>query len=306
MKLAPIVLFVYNRPAHTRRTVEALQKNELAGESDLFIFSDAPKKQEAAAAVSKVREYIKSISGFKSVSIVERDRNFGLANSIIDGVTRVCNEYGRVIVLEDDLVTSPYFLRYMNDALAYYEFEDKVACVNSYVFPVKGELPETFFLRGGGNLGWATWQRSWSLFEADEKKLLDGLTRLNILHQFDFNGAFSYSEMLKQQIAGMINSWAIRWHASAYLLDKLTLHPTEPLIVHIGNDGSGTHYGNRNGVDDFMGERISNRPIEVGGIAVEHNVRAAKLYEQHFRHFKRSRLRTLLGMLKSRIKRLFL
>src|SRR5689334_19947926 len=117
MNLAPITLFVYNRPEHTRRTVEALLKNELAAESDLFIFSDAPKKPESDESVRMVRDYIHAITGFKSVTIIERDRNWGLADSIIDGVTSVVNQYGRIIVLEDDLVVSAHFLEYMNTAL---------------------------------------------------------------------------------------------------------------------------------------------------------------------------------------------
>ena len=115
--LAPIVLFVYNRPDHTRQTVEALQKNELAIDSELFIYSDATKNENAEQKVNEVREYIKNINGFKKVTIVEREKNWGLANSIIDGVTKIVNEYGKIIVLEDDLVTSPYFLKFMNWAL---------------------------------------------------------------------------------------------------------------------------------------------------------------------------------------------
>jgi GT2 family glycosyltransferase len=116
-KQAPIALFVYNRPWHTRQTVEALKKNELASESELFIYSDAPKNGKAKEKVKEVREYIKTIDGFKKVTIIERENNWGLADSIIDGVTKIVNEYGKIIVLEDDLVTSPYFLKFMNEAL---------------------------------------------------------------------------------------------------------------------------------------------------------------------------------------------
>ena len=299
LERAPVALFVYNRPWHTQQTVEALLKNGEAKETDLIVFSDGPKRVEDAPMVAEVRKYVHSIAGFRSVRVVEREQNYGLAKSIITGVTEVVNEYGKLIVLEDDLVTSPYFLRYMNDALTCYEFEDKVICVNSYVFPVKGALPESFFLRGGGSLGWATWQRGWNLFEADGQKLLDSLTRLDLLGRFDFNGAYPYTDMLKNQIAGKNSSWAVRWHASAFLLDKLTLFPAEPLVRHIGNDGSGTHYDNSKGVDDFMGDRIAARPIAVGGIALEHNTQVAWLYEQHFRAFQHSWLRSL----KNRIRR---
>ena len=125
MTTAPIALFVYNRPWHTRQTIVALQMNELAGESDLFIFSDAPSNTDAADAVREVREYIRNVTGFKSISIIERSTNFGLAESITDGITRLCVEYGRVIVLEDDLVTAPYFLMFMNRALDLYRARRK-------------------------------------------------------------------------------------------------------------------------------------------------------------------------------------
>ncbi len=187
---APIALFVYNRPWHIQQTVEALQKNDLAEDSDLFIFSDAPKKKEAVAAVQEVREYIKTVGGFKSVSIIERDINFGLANSIIDGVTRMCNEYGRVIVLEDDLVTSPYFLCYMNDALDLYEHEESVISIHGYIYPVAEKLPETFFLRGADCWGWATWKRGWELFEQDGRRLLEELCRQKLTDRFDFDNSY--------------------------------------------------------------------------------------------------------------------
>jgi GT2 family glycosyltransferase len=145
--LAPIALFVYNRPWHTRQTVEALKKNQLFDSSDLIILSDGAKDQASAQKVEEVRQYLRTISGFKSVKIIERDCNIGLAQSIISGVTQVINEYGRVIVMEDDLVTSPFFLRYMNDALECYENEDKVISIHGYCYPIS-VLPETFFLKG--------------------------------------------------------------------------------------------------------------------------------------------------------------
>ncbi len=126
MSLSPIVLFVYNRPWHTQKTIEALQKNELASESELFIYSDAAKNETAIHAVEKVRNYIKKTTGFKKITIIERDKNWGLANSIIDGVTTIVNQYEKIIVLEDDLLTSPYFLRFMNEALTFFKENSKL------------------------------------------------------------------------------------------------------------------------------------------------------------------------------------
>lgn len=256
--LAPIALFVYNRPDHTKRTIEALKQNEQAAESDLIIFSDAPRKPETVAAVQQVRDYIRTIGGFKSVSIIERSENFGLANSIIDGVTKLCNEYGRIIVLEDDLVTSPYFLQFMNDSLNLYEYDAKVVSIHGYMFPVKQMLPEIFFLRGANSWGWATWSRAWSLFEPDGAKLLGELRRRKLAYQFDLKGSYPYIQMLKDQIAAKNDSWAIRWRASVFLVDGLTLFPGRSLVRNIGHDSSGVHCGDSDKFDiELAKERIN-------------------------------------------------
>lgn len=270
MSEAPIALFVYNRPWHTRQTIEALQKNELAEESDLFIFSDAPKNPGASLAVQEVREYIRGIIGFKSVTIIEREQNLGLANSIIDGVTRLCNDSGRVIVLEDDLVTSPYFLRFMNDSLNRYERDDRVISIHGYMYPIMGNLPDTFFLRGADCWGWATWKRGWDVFEPDGKKLLDSLKEKKLEREFNFDGAYDYLGMLRSQTEGKNDSWAIRWHASAFLKNMLTLYLGNSLVQNIGNDRSGTHCGD---TDIFSGE-IATRPVTVGGVPIVENPEA--------------------------------
>ena len=156
--LSPIVLFVYNRPWHTKQTVEALQKNELAKESELFIYSDEAKNKDVRKSVDEVREYIGKIDGFKKVTIIKREKNWGLANSIIDGVTKTVNEYGKIIVLEDDLITSPYFLKFMNEALEFYKEEQKVWHISGWSYPINtNNIDDVFFLRVMNCWGWATW-----------------------------------------------------------------------------------------------------------------------------------------------------
>jgi Glycosyl transferase family 2 len=238
---APLALFVYNRPGHTRQTVEALRRNELAPESDLIVFSDAERDAASAAAVREVREFVESITGFRSLRIVRRTANLGLAASIIDGVTTVCGEHGRVIVLEDDLLTSPYFLRYMNRAMNVYEDDAAVGSIHGYWYPMDREVPETFFLRGASCWGWATWSRAWRCFEPDGRKLLAQLRLRKLTSSFDLDGAIAYTQMLKNQIAGKVDSWAIRWHASMFLEDRLQLSPGRSLVRNIGFDGTGTH-----------------------------------------------------------------
>jgi hypothetical protein len=256
---APIVLFAYNRPAHTRRTVEALQANRLAGESDLIIFADGLKHGANADDVSSVRTFLRTVTGFRSVRLHERAANAGLAASIIEGVTSVCSEYGRAIVLEDDLVSSRWFLDYMNRALDLYEGDDEVASIHGYCYPVKERLPATFFLRGADCWGWATWSRAWRQFEPDGSRLLQALLDRGLQREFDMDGAFPFTEMLRQQIAGKNNSWAVRWHAACFLNSKLTLYPGESYIRNIGNDSSGTHCAS----SDEYETPLAERPIDL-------------------------------------------
>lgn len=250
--LAPIVLFVYNRLWHTQQTVEALQKNELAADSDLFIFSDGAKNTEDQYKVDEVRQYLKTITGFKSVSIEESTINKGLANSIIYGVTKIVNQFGKVIVLEDDLVTSKYLLKYLNQYLEHYAEVDEVISIHGFTYPI-GNLPEVYFIKGADCLAWATWKRGWDLFESDGQKLLALLTEKNLVKEFEFNNSYPYMQMLRDQIAGKNSSWAIRWYASAFLANKLTLYPGKTLVKHIGFDNSGTNCGNN---DPYKSEII--------------------------------------------------
>ena len=172
---APIALFVYARPGHARRTVEALLNNSEASSSDLIVFSDAARTPDKEESVRLVREYISGIKGFRSLTVHHRPQNFGLAKSIIEGVTQVLADRERVIVLEDDLETSPYFLRYMNEALDRFAEEERVISVHGYVYPTEKTLPEAFFLRGADCWGWATWRRGWAQFNPDGQFLLDEL-----------------------------------------------------------------------------------------------------------------------------------
>ena len=264
MSYAPVALFTYGRPWHTRRTVEALLANAEAPETALHVFSDAPRDAATVKAVAEVRSFLREIKGFKSVSIIERKDNFGLAHSIIDGVTRVCEEYGRVIVLEDDLVTSPYFLRYMNDGLIRYEGEERVISIHGYMYPIKANLPETFFLMGADCWGWATWKRGWDMFVPDGRQLQNELKARKLTRRFDYDGAYPHTKMLQAQIEGKNDSWAIRWHASAYVKGMLTLYPKSSLVQNIGFDSSGTHCGS----DVSLTAKMTEKPVQVGQIPV--------------------------------------
>ncbi|HEX8377149.1 MAG TPA: glycosyltransferase [Pedobacter sp.] len=253
---APIALFVYNRPEHTRRTIKFLQQNLLADESRLFVFSDGPKIGDEKA-VAEVRELIHNVDGFKSVEVIEREQNRGLANSIIDGVTKLVKEYGKVIVFEDDLISSPYTLQYFNDALQRYESDERVMHIGAYMYPIdRPGLPESFFLRSTSSWGWATWNRAWNYFEPDIDKLMSQFDS-RLKYEFEMEGAMNYWKHMRQFKSGKNNSWAIRWYASVFLKKGLSLYPTKSLIDNIGHDGSGVH----SGVNDIYKVTINRTPV---------------------------------------------
>lgn len=263
--LAPVVVFSYNRLSHLTNTINSLKQNTLSSQTDLIIYSDGPSSEKQTPLVNGVRSYIKSINGFSSIKIVERPYNFGLANNIISGVSEVLEEYDKLIVLEDDLVLSPYFLNYMNDGLNIYADSFDVASIHGYVYPVRETLPETFFLKGADCLGWATWKRAWNYFEIDGGKLYEKLLQTKDKYKFDFEGAYPYTKMLLQQSEGKNSSWAVRWYASAFLNDQYTLYPGKSLVYHAGGDGTGMNTG----IDWLLDVELTNRPINVNKIKVE-------------------------------------
>ncbi|MFL5729962.1 MAG: glycosyltransferase [Cytophagaceae bacterium] len=257
MSPSPIALFVYNRLDHTRRTIEALKKNVLASESDLIIFSDGPKSPEHEQKVNDVRSYIQGVTGFKTLTIIVQEKNLGLSRSVTGGVTQILDERGTIIVLEDDIVTSPGFLTFMNQALNLYKDEPNVICIHGYVYPTSISLPDNFFLPGADCWGWATWKRGWDLYEKDSALLLKEIQSKKLEREFNFNDSYHYTGILKEDIEGKVDSWAIRWYASAFLKGKFTLYPGKSLVQNIGFDGSGVHcepneYYNQNNSVDFL------------------------------------------------------
>ena len=243
MSVAPIVLFVYNRPWHIKQTIEALQKNELANESELFIYSDAPKNKEAEKKVKEVREYIKTIDGFKKVTIIERKKNWGLANNIIDGVTKIINEYGKIIVLEDDLVTSPYFLKFMNEALEFYEREKKVWHISGWNYPIRLDYRKSVFLWRWMNCwGWGTWKDRWDNLITDVDILINSISKKDI-KKFNLDGAEKAWQRLILNKEKKLKTWAVFWNATIFVNNGLCMNPVNSFVYNIGLDGTGTHCG---------------------------------------------------------------
>lgn len=239
---APIALFAYNRPLHTRMCVESLLRNPESAHTHLYVYCDGWKDSHDRAKVEQVRQYARQISGFASVTVNESPENRGLASSVIAGVTEVVNKFGRIIVVEDDLVFSPHFLKFMNSALSIFENEEKVGNVHGHLFRMHS-LPDTFLIYHGDSWGWGTWKRAWDKFEPSGQKLLDTLREKNLIQKFNFGGAYPFSRMLERQIAGRNNSWAIRWKASLLINGLLAVNAGKSLVANNGFDETGTNCG---------------------------------------------------------------
>ena len=246
MQLAPVVLFVYNRPEHTRQTLEALSKNDLADQSVLHVFADGPKTNASLADLNKiaeVRELIREQNWCKQLLITEAKENLGLAQSVIQGVTQIINKHGKVIVLEDDIVTHHSFLKYLNAMLETYANEPSVYGVTGYKFPSNSSIPEnTYFLPVMSSWGYGTWLDRWNQINFDGQELLSLVRKRRIGNKLQF-GRFDFFQMLKDQVAGRIDSWAVRFYVSMRLKDGVFLFPNKSLIHNIGFDGSGVHSG---------------------------------------------------------------
>ncbi|MFZ2193665.1 MAG: glycosyltransferase family A protein [Candidatus Moraniibacteriota bacterium] len=243
--IAPIILFVYNRPFHTRKTLESLELNFLSKESELFIFADGPKENASKEHLEKITETRKIIREKKwcgKINIIEKERNSGLANSVIVGVTEIINKYGKVIVLEDDLLLSKNFLKYMNDSLEKYEKEEKVMQIAGYMYPVEIKTEkDAFFLPFISSWGWGTWKRVWDDFDKNSEGLEKLKNDKNLRYKFNLNGSYPYYKMLKNQVEKNIDSWAIRFYLTVFMRNGLILFPKRTLVNNIGMDGSGVH-----------------------------------------------------------------
>jgi hypothetical protein len=306
MTYAPIALFTYCRADHTRMAIESLVQNREASESDLYIFSDGPKTEEKREAVEENRKYINEVktnfngNGFKSVTIIEREKNLGLANSLIAGITEVVNKYGRVIVVEDDLILSPYFLQFMNEALEKYKDEDKVSAVSAFLNPIDCKTPDTFFLRYFACWGWATWKRGWDLMNLDTKDLLKKIRWKK--NDFDMGGWGGFYGMLYCQKVGLVDSWAVRFYASSFLANKLILYPGQTLTLQNGMDNSGTHCIIKD--TKYSSMQLTSMPIKLTDIPVEENGNMYAAFAQFYRRGRKKSFKRYYYQFKSFVRRL--
>lgn len=256
---APVVLFVYNRLNHTSSVIESLSKNLLAKETDLYVFSDAAKTKNDSEKVKAVRQYINCpdwYSNFKDVTIVQAEQNKGLAKSVIEGVTSVLEKYGKVIVVEDDLILSPYFLSYMNSALNYYYGDEQIWSISGYSFPMRKlkKYPhDVFYSYRGCSWGWGTWIDRWKTVDWEASDYSAMMNDQAWTQRFNRGGA-DLANMLRLQVEGQIDSWAIRWCFAQSNQEMYTVYPKISYLKNGGCDGSGTHSGsNRDFQTDISG-----------------------------------------------------
>ena len=254
MNLAPICLFTYNRLIETKQTLEALQKNFLASQSELFVFSDGWKSEADKVKVIEVRNYIKTISSFNKITIIESNLNKGLANSIINGVTQIIQKHGKVIVLEDDLVTTPNFLDFMNQSLQFYKNDTSIQSISGFSMKIKNKLKDSdvFFHQRTHSWGWATWENRWDKNIFDLIYITDIIdSKSNILKNFNKQCGNDISEMLLSSISGKNNSWYVRWVFDHFITKRLTVYPFLSKVYNIGFSDNGTHC---KGIDVFKTE----------------------------------------------------
>jgi hypothetical protein len=240
MSLAPVLLFTFKRLSVLKQTVEALKNNLLANESELYIFSDAAKYQKDQPSVSEVRSYLRTIGGFKEVHIYEAENNKGLAKSIIDGVSLIINKCNKVIVLEDDLITSNNFLSYMNQCLNHYKKNKNVFSISGYSFSIVNQNNDVYFTKRGSSWGWATWKDRWQKIDWEVKDYPEFKRDVKLQRSFNKMGS-DLSSMLKKQMRGQIDSWAIRWCYHQFKVDLFTVYPGVSKVKNIGFTPDATH-----------------------------------------------------------------
>lgn len=275
----PIILFGYKRRKHFSLAWQALAENKEASESELHIFLDGARDSHDLQLVNDTRAEAARIKGFKKKHLHLSSKNLGLSSSVLRGIGKVSKIARSWIVLEDDLIVSKFFLEFMHEALKSYEKNTSVASIHGYVYPTSMKLPESFFLKGADCWGWGSWSRAWQKFEPDSRCLVKSLLACSELDDFTFNGAAQYLQMLKDQIDGKNDSWAIRWYASAFLAGMYTLYPGRSLVQNIGLDSSGTHCEKSMKYD----VNLSPTPILFKRLPVQESKLARQAFEEFFR-----------------------
>lgn len=281
--MAPLVLFVYARPLHTRRTLAALGANAGAENTPLIVFSDGPRSEQDRQAVDEVREIIRATDGFESVALVERPCNMGLADNIVQGLNDVFREHARVIVVEDDIECVPDFLCFMNEALDRYEQDSRIWHINGWNYPICAEdLPNSYCSTTMNCWGWASWRDRWCRFNPDAAYFMKRWGWQKRL-RFNQDGSYPFYSHLIGNHVGWRRTWAIYWYATIFDAGGLCIQPARTLTREIGSDGSGTHGLNN---DMYMAHNMEVAPRQLDRLAVTENQlarqRVKAFNRQHF------------------------
>jgi hypothetical protein len=260
-RLAPIIIFAYKRPRHLHAVLTALSQCELADKSQVYCYIDGAKCPEDEAAIEQVVAVAGRQWGFKSLVVNQRESNVGLSHNILDGINYITQQHGEVIVLEDDIIVSPTFIIYMNEALQRYANDKRVWHISAATFPVEREFAQdTFFWRVAMGWGWATWRDRWQHFSKEPEKLLATWPQTQI-EAFNLYGAYAFWEQVEKNLRGEINTWAVFWYATIFQQQGLCLSPVSSLTTNIGFDGSGTHTIGKNQFISASSQRKARKSL---------------------------------------------
>ena len=277
---APVVIFAFNRPDHLKQCIDSILLNKESEFTEFWVFVDGPRNAIDKIKVREVVQILDKYKAYKNWHFQFSERNLGLAKSIISGLNKVFEKSERAIIVEDDLVASPYFLEYCNFGLEKYEMDQRVASLHGFSYEFNKPEKSPYFLRGADCWGWATWKNRWELFEEDSNNLISQIKAKRLKRKFDLDDVYPYYNMLIRQSRGEVSSWAIRWHASMFLANKLTLYPNKTLINNNGIDGSGTHAGQSKSFNSLL----ADRPIDFANIEIREYRRVRRKLKRFLRN----------------------
>lgn len=293
--LAPVVIFAYNRPDHLRNCLESLSKNRESLETEFFVSLDGPRNPYDQAKNTECISVLSEFRSFKKLEIWRNETNLGLSRSILGGVNRIFEMYSSAIFVEDDLVVSRHFLKFMNEGLNLYELDFRVASIHGYQYPIANIFDGPIFLRGADCWGWATWKSRWETCSFDAKILHKRMVDLKLAEVFDLDGTIQNTRMLLDFTDGKNDSWAIRWHAEMFLSEKYTVYPPRSLAKNVGSDGSGINSGTTNIFDTKLGNDNSwSWPTEVFE-SKAFRTELKKLFIRIYRKRKAARLKNIFS-----------
>jgi hypothetical protein len=276
--ISPLAIFAFNRPKYLEKCLKSLKLNKLSRQTITYFFIDYPKLEKDFKNYHKVLNMVRETNIFKKKVIIQRKYNYGLKKNILNGINYVLKKNETIIVLEDDLYLSKYFLDYMNKYLYFFKNSKNIASIHGYCYPIdKKNLNNFFLLRGADCWGWATWRRAWKFYNDDNLMLAKKIKSKNEIDTFNFNNSFNYYEMLLNRPE---NTWAINWYASAFIRNMFTLYPKNSYVRNMGNSGLGTH---SNKIDKRFDISLS-KSFKFEKLIIAEDLNARKKFEEFFKY----------------------